>query len=137
MRSPLILLFLILFCFGYASAEESRFDHRDDRACVDFSNHEQKTSPTAPESLFINGIGLYQRYLSPIAGDRCRMYPSCSTYSIEAIRKHGVFIGLVMTFDRLIHEIGEPARTSMCKHNDEYLFYDPVEANDFWWAEKK
>lgn len=34
-------------------------------------------------------IRLYQLVLSPLLGQRCRFYPSCSQYTLEAIERHG------------------------------------------------
>jgi putative membrane protein insertion efficiency factor len=34
-------------------------------------------------------LRFYQLAISPMLGPRCRFYPSCSTYSLEAIRTHG------------------------------------------------
>ena len=34
-------------------------------------------------------IKLYQKIISPIFGRKCRFYPSCSNYAIEAIDRHG------------------------------------------------
>jgi putative membrane protein insertion efficiency factor len=31
----------------------------------------------------------------------CRFYPSCSTYSVEAIKEHGAFKGSILTVKRL------------------------------------
>jgi len=78
-------------------------------------------------------LRLFQEYISPVDGDRCPCYPTCSQYSVEAIRKHGVWIGLVMTFDRLIHESSEIRQAPLVKVYGSYRYYDPVENNDFWW----
>lgn len=34
-------------------------------------------------------IRLYQRLLSPLLGPRCRFYPSCSNYALQALEQHG------------------------------------------------
>ncbi|MBX6420324.1 MAG: membrane protein insertion efficiency factor YidD [Nevskia sp.] len=38
-------------------------------------------------------IRLYQRFLSPLLGPRCRFHPSCSQYAFEAIERHGILRG--------------------------------------------
>jgi putative membrane protein insertion efficiency factor len=38
-------------------------------------------------------IKAYQYTLSPYIGHSCRYTPTCSVYSIEAIKKHGPFKG--------------------------------------------
>jgi putative membrane protein insertion efficiency factor len=47
-------------------------------------------------------IVLYQKFISPMFGKTCRFYPSCSEYSILAIKKYGLFIGLLKTLLRII-----------------------------------
>ena len=47
-------------------------------------------------------IRLYQRFVSPMIAPRCRFYPSCSQYAIEAIEKHGVLRGLFLSAARLV-----------------------------------
>ncbi|WP_461516253.1 membrane protein insertion efficiency factor YidD [Porticoccus sp.] len=44
----------------------------------------------------------YQFLVSPLLGDNCRFYPSCSCYAIEAIDHHGVIKGGYLTLRRLI-----------------------------------
>ncbi|MBF0228460.1 MAG: membrane protein insertion efficiency factor YidD [Desulfamplus sp.] len=44
----------------------------------------------------------YSDYISPADGERCGMYPSCSGYGEEAIKKHGLFMGWIISCDRLI-----------------------------------
>ncbi|RCU45412.1 MULTISPECIES: membrane protein insertion efficiency factor YidD [Corallincola] len=35
----------------------------------------------------------YQIIISPLLGPRCRFYPSCSEYAIQAIKAHGLIKG--------------------------------------------
>jgi hypothetical protein len=51
--------------------------------------------------LFIFIVRLYQRFLSPILPPMCRFYPSCSQYSIDALRKYGAIRGSWLTIRRL------------------------------------
>jgi putative membrane protein insertion efficiency factor len=43
----------------------------------------------------------YQRLLSPLLGPRCRFYPSCSHYALEAIQRHGLSRGGLLALRRL------------------------------------
>ena len=45
----------------------------------------------------------YQLAISPMLGNRCRFYPSCSEYSMEALRRHGLFRGVWLTMRRVGH----------------------------------
>ena len=47
-------------------------------------------------------IRLYQKFLSPLVGNQCRFYPTCSQYSYEAFERHGVIKGLFLTIRRLL-----------------------------------
>lgn len=44
----------------------------------------------------------YKRVISPLLGNRCRFYPTCSDYMAESIRLHGVFRGIGMGTGRLL-----------------------------------
>ncbi|MGH8462136.1 MAG: membrane protein insertion efficiency factor YidD [Stenotrophobium sp.] len=46
-------------------------------------------------------IRLYQTLLSPLLGPRCRFYPSCSNYALQAIRQHGAVHGSVLAARRI------------------------------------
>jgi putative membrane protein insertion efficiency factor len=83
--------------------------------------------------LLIQAIRFYKHHVSPVIGDRCQMYPSCSSYAVEAIKKHGCLIGSVMTSDRLIHEANETDHAPLIETDGDYGYYDPVGGNDFWW----
>jgi hypothetical protein len=65
------------------------------------------------------------------------MVPSCSAYSIQAIEKHGFFVGILMTVDRLLHESDEIALGPEIETAGGLKVHDPVENNDFWWADPK
>ena len=43
----------------------------------------------------------YQLAISPLLGPRCRFYPSCSHYAIEAIETHGALRGSWLTVKRI------------------------------------
>jgi uncharacterized protein len=46
-------------------------------------------------------IRLYQRFVSPSLGRNCRFAPTCSSYAIEALTRHGVGRGGWMALRRL------------------------------------
>ena len=77
----------------------------------------------------------YKQFISPVDGDRCSMYPSCSQYSLECLEKHGLSIGWILTCDRLIHEADEIKRAVIIRVQNKNLFYDPVSNNDYRWYE--
>ncbi|MCU0846320.1 MAG: membrane protein insertion efficiency factor YidD [Spirochaetes bacterium] len=47
-------------------------------------------------------IRIYQYLISPLFPASCRFYPSCSNYSIEALRRHGPIKGTVLTISRIL-----------------------------------
>ncbi len=47
-------------------------------------------------------IRAYQLLLSPMVGQRCRYYPSCSEYAAQAINRYGILRGLVLAGWRLL-----------------------------------
>ncbi|MDP2722351.1 MAG: membrane protein insertion efficiency factor YidD [Bacteroidales bacterium] len=46
-------------------------------------------------------IRVYQYTLSPFLGRSCRYTPTCSSYSIEALQKHGPFKGGWLSIKRI------------------------------------
>ena len=51
--------------------------------------------------LMVGLVKLYQLTLSPLLGPRCRYWPSCSSYTAEAIQVHGPFRGAWMAARRI------------------------------------
>lgn len=83
-------------------------DERDD-------NHLRAREPGAGPGLsrlnrvLVHGLVLpflhvYRLVLSPVLaafGSRCRFYPSCSVYAMEAFRTHGLLRGFVLSAARI------------------------------------
>ena len=59
-----------------------------------------KMLPIAP---LVGLIRIYQFTVSPLLGSRCRFYPSCSDYAVEAMRRHGAWSGLWLALRRVAH----------------------------------
>ncbi len=47
-------------------------------------------------------VRIYKRAVSPLLPSTCRFHPSCSAYSIEALKEHGAFTGTRMTLKRIL-----------------------------------
>lgn len=47
-------------------------------------------------------VRFYQRFISPAFPPTCRYYPSCSTYMIRALTKHGALKGSLMGLTRIM-----------------------------------
>jgi uncharacterized protein len=47
-------------------------------------------------------IHAYRLLVSPLLGPRCKYYPSCSRYALDAIRELGVARGIVLAGWRLL-----------------------------------
>ncbi|GEP89415.1 hypothetical protein SAMN05660909_00517 [Chitinophaga terrae (ex Kim and Jung 2007)] len=51
---------------------------------------------------FIFLIKIYQWFISPLLGGKCRYTPSCSQYGLEAFKKYGPFKGGYLTIKRIL-----------------------------------
>ena len=50
----------------------------------------------------LGAIRFFQEYISPTDGARCQFSPTCSAYGHQAIHRHGPWLGVLMTADRLL-----------------------------------
>ncbi len=85
-----------------------------------------------------NNVGVwlasfFSKHVSAVDGDRCPSEPTCSSYSVQAFKKHGLAMGWLMTVDRLIHEGDEWSVSPVKNRNGKGKIIDPVDNNDFWW----
>lgn len=92
-----------------------------------------KPSASVAATPFLWLLSFYQKTVGPVVSGRCPMHPTCSRYSVEAIHKHGPVMGIIMTADRIIHELDEQQYAPLARVGDRYRFADPVRDNDFWW----
>ena len=51
--------------------------------------------------ILILSVRFYQLFISPMFGPKCRFYPTCSAYAIEALQKKGALKGSWLTIKRL------------------------------------
>jgi hypothetical protein len=54
------------------------------------------------KGILIFFVKSYQALLSPLLGNRCRFYPSCSEYSLQSLEKYGAVSGSVKSFKRIL-----------------------------------
>lgn len=55
-----------------------------------------------PQNLLIAGLKVYRALISPLYGDVCKHFPSCSAYGLESVTRHGAIRGLSLTVRRLL-----------------------------------
>jgi len=53
------------------------------------------------KSVLLAGVRGYQYLVSPMLGNNCRFYPSCSDYAREALERHGSLHGSWLAVRRL------------------------------------
>jgi uncharacterized protein len=54
-----------------------------------------------PRNLAVVLLRAYRAVISPLYGEVCRYYPSCSRYGLEAVQEHGVVVGGALTAARI------------------------------------
>ena len=52
--------------------------------------------------ILIRLIKCYRFLISPLLGQSCRYLPTCSEYSIEALKTYGFFKGLFLSIKRIL-----------------------------------
>jgi len=78
-------------------------------------------------------ITFFQKVISPVDGPTCDFYPTCSAYALQALKKHGLFLGLTMANERA-NRNHAPDGYELISRFGRYYLYDPVENNDFWFV---
>lgn len=52
--------------------------------------------------ILISLIKFYKKFISPLTAARCKYYPTCSTYALQAIEKFGALRGTALAVWRLL-----------------------------------
>jgi len=84
---------------------------------------EPRRKPTVAARILMAAIGFYRMVISPLLGPRCRFYPSCSAYALDAMRAHGAARGTWLA----------ACRIARC-HPFNPGGYDPVPPRGAWRA---
>lgn len=63
--------------------------------------HGFRATCLVPRNAAIAALIAYRATISPLYGDVCKYYPTCSAYAVGAIQQHGVVRGSVMAAARL------------------------------------
>ena len=82
-----------------------------------------KVTPSIGARLLLLPIYFYRYCISPLIGPRCRFYPTCSTYAVEAIKLHGAIKGGWLAAKRIVrchpwNEGGEDPVPPCCNHKE-------------------
>jgi putative component of membrane protein insertase Oxa1/YidC/SpoIIIJ protein YidD len=81
--------------------------------------------PGAVKAFFSLLLGFYSAGVSPADGPTCSFYPTCSGYAHDALRRHGLAAGILMTGDRLMRCNGYDKSPYPLIGPDSH-YYDPV-----------
>lgn len=85
-----------------------------------------KNNKNEIEIVFSGLFLFYKTFISSQDMQSCTFTPSCSEYGLEAVKKQGVFIGVINTFDRLTRcNSLSPEKYTIDPKT--HLLYDPVE----------
>ena len=53
-------------------------------------------------NIIIKFIKIYKFLISPLLGNSCRYLPTCSEYSIDALKTYGFFKGIFLSIKRIL-----------------------------------
>ncbi|MBQ3856642.1 MAG: membrane protein insertion efficiency factor YidD [Ruminococcus sp.] len=52
--------------------------------------------------ILISLVKLYKKFISPLSAPKCKFYPSCSSYAIDALQKFGAIRGSALAVWRIL-----------------------------------
>ena len=84
------------------------------------------------QPLALGWLAFYRRVVSPVNGSNSDLAPVPSLYSVQAIKRYGVLLGMVLTAERLIHEPSVIPTAPRFVEDGRVFFYDPLDWNVHW-----
>ena len=61
-----------------------------------------RSMPLIPRNLVLAFLAGYRKVISPLYGDVCAYYPSCSAYAVGAVQQHGAVRGTLLSAWRIL-----------------------------------
>jgi len=93
-----------------------------------------------PRNFCVIVLRAYRAIISPLYGDVCRYYPSCSSYALQAIQHHGVIRGVWFGSVRLVRchpwaaggvdDIPQPSTTPLTISPFGFVTHAPLSRSD-------
>jgi len=74
-------------------------------------------------------INFYQKNISPLNGQKCMFYPTCSEFYKKSIKSYGLLCATFMTVDRMFYRESKVSMKYYKYLNDKNAYYDPVYHN--------
>ncbi|PZU37401.1 MAG: membrane protein insertion efficiency factor YidD [Microbacterium sp.] len=65
------------------------------------AGHAWRAACLVPRNTAIAALIVYRATVSPLYGDVCKYYPTCSAYAVGAVQQYGVLRGSLMAASRL------------------------------------
>ena len=57
---------------------------------------------SVPKYVLLGLLWIYQRFVSPLTPPSCKFYPSCSSYAVTALTRHGALRGAWLAVRRVL-----------------------------------
>jgi hypothetical protein len=81
---------------------DGRAGNESDRAASGpVARDDHSSRPSLVATILLLPIRFYRHFISPALPPACRFTPTCSTYALEAISRHGAFKGSWLALRRL------------------------------------
>ena len=125
---PLPVFFLVFgLVFGQPDASFAAGMNGPPQPLTIRSDAAATNAATGTSQPLLGAIRFFQKYISSTDGARCPFSPTCSAFGHQAIHRHGPWIGVLMTADRLMR-CGYGTNPDLYPHLPNGRLVDPVTA---------